>query len=119
SGILFGVSDIAIKAISGEIASAGAAGLLSPWTLVTVTASVAAFYSSAKSFQEGDAVPVIAVTGTAANLSGIVAGIIVFGDPLSASPLSLAAQCMAFLFVLTAAWLMPAPTRTVARAAVT
>jgi drug/metabolite transporter (DMT)-like permease len=119
SGILFGVSDIAIKAISGEIASAGLAGLLSPWTVVTVTASVAAFYACAKAFQEGDAVPVIAVTGTAANLSGIVAGIIVFGDPLSADPLSLAAQCLAFVFVVTAAWLMPAPTRAVARAAVT
>jgi hypothetical protein len=116
SGILFGVSDIAIKAISGEIATAGLAGLLSPWTLVTVTASVAAFYASAKAFQEGDAVPVIAVTGTAANLSGIVAGVIVFGDPLSADPLALAAQCLAFVFVLTAAWLMPAPVRAAATA---
>jgi hypothetical protein len=114
SGILFGVSDIAIKAISGEIAAAGVAGLLSPWTVVTVTASVAAFYTSAKAFQEGDAVPVIAVTGTAANLSGIVAGIIVFGDPLSADPVSLAAQCLAFVFVVIAAWLMPAPVRAVA-----
>jgi hypothetical protein len=116
SGILFGVSDIAIKAISGEIATAGVAGLLSPWTLVTVTASVAAFYASAKAFQEGDAVPVIAVTGTAANLSGIVAGVIVFGDPVSADPLALAAQCLAFVFVLTAAWLMPAPVRAAATA---
>jgi hypothetical protein len=116
SGILFGVSDIAIKAISGEIASAGVTGLLSPWTVVTVTASIAAFYTCAKGFQEGDAVPVIAVTGTAANLSGIVAGIIVFGDPLSADPLSLAVQCIAFVFVLTAAWLMPAPVRAIAKA---
>jgi hypothetical protein len=116
SGILFGVSDIAIKAISGEIASAGVAGLLSPWTVVTVTASIAAFYTCAKGFQEGDAVPVIAVTGTAANLSGIVAGIIVFGDPMSADPLSLAVQCIAFAFVLTAAWLMPAPVRAIAKA---
>jgi multidrug transporter EmrE-like cation transporter len=111
SGILFGVSDIAIKAISGQIATGGLTGLLSPWTLVTVTASVAAFYASAKAFQEGDAVPVIAVTGTAANLSGIVAGVLVFGDPMSAEPLALAAQCLAFVFVLTAAWLMPAPVR--------
>lgn len=115
SGILFGVSDIAIKAISGQIASAGVGGLLSPWTVVTITASIAAFYTCAKGFQEGDAVPVIAVTGTAANLSGIVAGIIVFGDPLSADPLSLGVQCMAFVFVLTAAWLMPAPMRAVAK----
>jgi drug/metabolite transporter (DMT)-like permease len=116
SGILFGVSDIAIKAISGEVASAGVAGLVSPWMVVTVTGSVAAFYTCAKAFQESEAVPVIAVTGTASNLAGIVAGIIVFGDPLSADPLSLAVQCLAFVFVLTAAWLMPAPVRAVARA---
>jgi hypothetical protein len=116
SGILFGVSDIAIKAIFGQIAAAGPAGLISPWTGVTITASIAAFYTCAKSFQEGDAVPVIAVTGTASNLSGIVAGIIVFGDPMSPDPLSLAAQCLAFVFVLAAAWLMPAPVRAVAPA---
>ncbi len=56
----------------------------------------------------------IAITGTAANLAGIVGGIIVFGDPLSANPIALAAQCMAFAFVLIAAWLMPAPMRTAA-----
>jgi len=54
---------------------------------------------------------VIAVTGTAANVSGIVGGIIVFGDPLSGHPLMLAAECFAFLLVLVAAWLTPAPVR--------
>src|SRR5947209_5194608 len=63
SGILFGVSDVAIKAISGIVSASGAWGLLTPWTFVCVAASVAAFYSSAKGLQDGDAVPVIAVTG--------------------------------------------------------
>ena len=116
SGILFGVSDIAIKAISGQVAGGGVAGIVSPWLVVTVTASVAAFYTCAKAFQEGDAVPVIAVTGTASSLAGIVAGIIVFGDPLSADPLPLTIQCIAFVLVLSAAWLMPAPARAAARA---
>jgi hypothetical protein len=115
AGILFGVSDIALKAMSGLIGSAGIAGLLSPWLLVCVIASVGAFYASAKGLQDGDAVPVIAVTGTAANIAGIVGGIIVFGDPLSASPVALVAECLAFVLVLMAAWLMPAPVR--ARAA--
>jgi hypothetical protein len=116
AGILFGVSDIAIKALSGLVGTAGIGGLLSPWLLVTVAASIAAFYASAKGLQDGDAVPVIAVTGTAANLSGIVGGIIVFGDPLSGSPVALVIQCLAFMFVLAAAWMMPAPVR-VARVA--
>src|SRR5207245_2271356 len=48
SGILFGVSDVAIKAISGIVGAHGLAGLISPWLLVCVIASVAAFYASAK-----------------------------------------------------------------------
>ena len=111
SGILFGVSDVAIKAISGMVGSAGVTGLLTPWTLVCVCASVAAFYASAKAFQDGDAVPVIAVTSTAANVAGIVGGFIVFGDPLPGSPLSLIMQGLAFALVVGAAWLMPAPVR--------
>ena len=114
SGILFGVSDVAIKAISGIVGSHGAAGLLTPWMLVCLAASVAAFYSSAKGLQNGDAVPVIAVTGTAANMAGIVGGFIVFGDPLPGSPIVLIVQCFAFVLVLGAAWLMPAPVRAVA-----
>jgi hypothetical protein len=111
AGILFGVSDVAIKAISGLVGTAGAFALLTPWTLVCVAASVAAFYASAKGLQDGQAVPVIAVTGTAANISGIVGGIIVFGDPLAGDPVALVVQCIAFVLVLLAAWLMPAPVR--------
>ncbi|MGI8714164.1 MAG: hypothetical protein ACR2NR_13505 [Solirubrobacteraceae bacterium] len=111
AGLLFGVSDVAIKAISGMVGAHGLLGLLSPWMLVTIVASVAAFYASAKGLQDGEAVPVIAVTGTAANVSGIIGGIIVFGDPLSGHPLALAAECFAFALVLVAAWLTPAPVR--------
>jgi drug/metabolite transporter (DMT)-like permease len=111
SGILFGVSDVAIKAISGLVGSHGLIGLVSPWTLMTVLASIAAFYASAKGLQDGDPVPVIAVTGTAANVAGIVGGIIVFGDPLSAHPLTLVIEVFAFVLVIFAAWLTPGPTR--------
>ena len=93
------------------VGSSGVAGLLSPWTCICLAASVAAFYSSAKGLQDGDAVPVIAVTGTAANVAGIVGGFIVFGDPLPGSPVSIVVQCFAFVLVLGAAWLMPAPVR--------
>ena len=111
SGLLFGVSDVAIKAISGIVHVHGVIGLLTPWTAVTIVASIAAFYASAKGLQDGEAVPVIAVTGTAANVSGIVGGIMVFGDPLSGHPLVLVAECFAFALVLVAAWLTPGPVR--------
>jgi hypothetical protein len=119
SGMLFGTSDVAIKAISGMVGSSGPIGLLSPWLFVCVAASVAAFYASAKAFQDGDAVPVIAVTGTAANVAGIVGGFIVFGDPLPTSPVSVILQCLAFVLVIGAAWLMPAPVRAAAVAPAT
>jgi drug/metabolite transporter (DMT)-like permease len=112
AGILFGVSDIAIKAITGVIGDAGVvAGLLSPWTLTAVIASVAAFYASARGLQDGEAVPVIAVTGTAANIAGIAGGIIVFGDPLPGDPMGIIVQVAAFLMVCVAAALTPAPVR--------
>ena len=65
------------------VGHAGVLGLVSPWLLVAAAGSVAAFYASARSLQDGEAVPVIAITGTAANISCIAGGIIVFGDPLA------------------------------------
>jgi drug/metabolite transporter (DMT)-like permease len=109
AGILFGVSDVAIKALSGLIATHGVMGLFSPALFVCLAASVAAFYASAKGLQDGDPVPVIAITGTTANIAGVIGGIIVFGDPLSANPVALSVECLAFGLVFVAAWLMPAP----------
>lgn len=112
SGVLFGVSDTAIKALTGITGSHGLVGLvLSPWLAVAILASVVAFYASARGLQDGEAVPVIAVTGTAANIAGIAGGILVFGDPMSASPLGVVLQAFAFVLVVVAAALMPAPVR--------
>jgi len=111
SGILFGTSDVSIKALSGMIGAHGVLGALSPWLLVTIAASVIAFYSSAKSLQDGDPIPVIAVTSTAATVTGIIGGIVVFGDPFPAHPLGMAIECLAFVLVVFAAWVIPAPAR--------
>jgi hypothetical protein len=111
SGILFGVSDIAIKALTGMIGAHGIMGLASPWLVVTIAASIVAFFASAKGLQDGQAVPVIAVTSTAANVSGIVGGLVVFGDPFPSSTLGIAFQATAFLLVIVAAWFTPAPAR--------
>jgi hypothetical protein len=112
AGFLFGVSDVAIKAITGLVGDAGLVGaLLTPWTLVAAVASVVAFYASAKGLQDGEAVPVIALTATAANVAGIAGGIIVFGDPLPGSALGIVLQAFAFLLVIVAAALTPGPLR--------
>jgi drug/metabolite transporter (DMT)-like permease len=111
SGMLFGVSDVAIKALTGEIGSSGVAGLLSPWLLTCVAASVIAFFASARGLQKGEAVPVITLTAAAANVSAIAGGILVFGDPLARDPLGLVVQSLAFVMVIVAAALTPAPLR--------
>ena len=61
--------------------------------------------------QYGEAVPVIAATSTAANVSCIPGGIIVFGDPMPADTLGIVVQAFAFALVVVAALLTPPPVR--------
>ncbi|MBJ7348685.1 MAG: hypothetical protein JHC87_08970, partial [Thermoleophilaceae bacterium] len=69
SGVLIGVSDIAIKAMTDGAASAGVLGaLLSPWCIVALVTGIVSFYSVARGLQLGDAVPVITMIGVSANL---------------------------------------------------
>lgn len=115
SGILFGVSDVAIKALTGPVGEQGLAGLISPWLVTCVIASVIAFYASARGLQKGEAVPVITLTSAAANVTAISGGILVFGDPMPGDPLGIVLQSFAFVLVIAAAALTPAPVR-IARA---
>jgi drug/metabolite transporter (DMT)-like permease len=117
AGILFGVCNIGVKALTGIVGDGGALGvILSPWTWVALTGSAAAFYASARSLQDGDAIPVIAITGTAANIATIAGGIIVFGDPIPNDTFGIVLQATAFVLVIVASALTPAPVRA-ARAA--
>jgi drug/metabolite transporter (DMT)-like permease len=112
AGILFGVSDIAIKAITGDPSS-----ILGPWTLVALLASIGAFYASAHSLQLGDGVSVIATTSVAANASAILGGVLVFGDPIGGDALAIVGRTAAFALVIAATALMPAPLRAATRPA--
>ncbi|MEA2473494.1 MAG: hypothetical protein QOE06_1409 [Thermoleophilaceae bacterium] len=116
AGILFGVSDVAIKALTGAVSESGASGLLSPWLITCLLASVIAFFASARGLQKGDAVPVITTTSAAANVTAIAGGISVFGDPLPGDTLGIVVQMFAFLLVIGAAALTPAPLRAAAAA---
>jgi multidrug transporter EmrE-like cation transporter len=117
AGILFGVSDVSIKALTGIVGAHGVLGLVSPWFLVAAAASVIAFYASARGLQDGDAVPVIAVTGAAANISAIAGGILVFGDPLPGDALGIVVQALGLVLVIVASAIAPAPLRAAAPAA--
>jgi multidrug transporter EmrE-like cation transporter len=106
AGVLFGVSDVAVKALTG-LAGGGVLGVVaSPWLPVAAAASALAFLASARGFQQGEAVPVIAGTSTAANLTCIIGGIVVFGDALAAGIL-LGVQLAAFALVAAAALVTP------------
>lgn len=112
AGVLFGVSDVAIKYLTH--APGPIFGLLSPWTLTAVTAFVVSFYASARSLQLGAPVEVIAITSVAANLAAIFGGILVFGEPIGSGALGITAHLLAFVLVIAGAAVMPAPTRAIA-----
>ena len=111
AGILFGVSDVAIKALTGPVGDVGVAGLVSPWLVTCVLASVIAFFACARGLQKGEAVPVITLTSAAANVTAISGGILVFGDPMASDPVGIVLQSFAFVLVVVAAALTPAPLR--------
>lgn len=117
-GVMFGVaaglfwasSDTAIKALSDGLGEQSAAEIiLTPLALLIALASLAGLVVSARSLQVGKAVPVIALTSVAANTLTIAAGPIVFEEPLPADPLGVVLRMAAFLLVISAAALTPAP----------
>jgi len=105
AGALFGVSDVAIKYLTH--AHGQLHGLVSPWTLTALLAGTIAFYASARSLQLGPGVEVIAFTSVAANLSAVIGGILVFGEPIGSGPLAIGARLVAFGMVIAGAALMP------------
>jgi drug/metabolite transporter (DMT)-like permease len=112
AGVLFGVSDVAIKYLTH--APGPLFGLLSPWTVTAVMSFVISFYASARSLQLGLAVEVIAITSVAANLAAVLGGILVFGEPFGSGAVGISARVLAFCLVITGAAFMPAPVRVIA-----
>jgi drug/metabolite transporter (DMT)-like permease len=110
AGVLFGVSDIALKYLT-EALHGGVQGIISEWTFVALAASVLAFYASARGLQLGPGVAVIAFTSVAANLAAIMGGILVFRDPIGIGALAIIGRVIAFGLVVAGAAFMPAPVR--------
>ncbi len=108
SGLLIGVSNVAIKALT-EGMDAGLTGLLSPWTAVAVIGGLGAFFALARGMQLGEAIPVIATASVASNCAAILGGVVVFGDPIGSDVLEGLARGLAFAAVIAAAALVPQP----------
>ena len=111
AGLIWGASDVSIKALSGRLEDLGVGVLGHPLALVILVLSLVGLLVSARSLQLGDAVPVIAVTSATANVLTIASGPIVFGEPLPDEPLALTVRLLAFVLVIVAAALTPPPVR--------
>ena len=109
AGLLWAASDTSIKALSSHLGGLGVGVLIHPLAFVILIASLVGLLISARSLQLGEAVPMIALTSAAANLTTIAAGPIVFAEPLPASHLGLAVRLLAFGCVIVAAALTPPP----------
>jgi hypothetical protein len=109
AGLLWGASDVSIKALSGTLDERGIGVMAHPLALVILLLSIYGLVVSTRSLQRGRAVPVIAITSAAANVSTIAAGPIVFGEPMPDGALGVAVRLAAFTFVIAAAALTPPP----------
>jgi hypothetical protein len=109
AGLLWAASDTSIKALSSHLGQLGIGVVVHPLAVVILVASLVGLLISARSLQLGDAVPMIALTSAAANLTTIASGPLVFAEPLPASHLGLAIRVLAFVCVIVAAAMTPPP----------
>lgn len=109
AGLLWAASDTSIKALSSHLHKLGFGVLIHPLAFVVLIASLLGLLVSARSLQLGDAVPVIALTSVAANITTIAAGPLVFHEPMPSAAPALALRLLAFVLVIVAAALTPPP----------
>jgi drug/metabolite transporter (DMT)-like permease len=104
AGLLFALAGIAIKALTG-----GAGGWLLIASLIglTIACGALAQYTAVAALQSGGAIETIGLMGIVANAAQILGGILVFGDPLSPTPLGMALQISALAMVCLSALLLP------------
>ena len=108
AGLLLGVANVSVKALTGTVPG-DLMSIVSPWTLAALVAGVGAFFGLARGLQIGEAISVIAITSVAANCASVAGGVLVFGDPVGNDPIDVVARCLAFVAVIGAVALMPAP----------
>lgn len=106
AGLLFALAGVAIKGLTGG--ADDSLPLIASLVALTIGCGALAQYAAVVALQGGGAIETIGLMGLVANAAQIVGGIIVFGDPLSPSPLGITLQASAFAMVCLSALLMPA-----------
>ena len=109
AGLLWGASDVSIKALSGRLGDLGLGVLVHPLALVILLLSLVGLVVSARSLQLGPVVPVIAITTAVGNIVTIASGPVVFGEPMPDSTAGTVLRIAAFGLVCVAAALTPGP----------
>jgi drug/metabolite transporter (DMT)-like permease len=109
AGLLWGGSDVTIKAASGDLIDRWLLAFFTPEAATITILSLIGLVVSARSLQIGPAVAVIAITSAAANVVTIAAGPIVFSEPLPDGTGSLVARLAGFAAVVAGAVLTPGP----------
>jgi hypothetical protein len=110
AGLLWGGSDVTIKAASGDLVHHGLWALLTPEAAAITVLSLIGLVVSARSLQIGPPVAVIAITSAAANVVTIAAGPVVFHEPLPSGTPALVARLAGFALVVAGAVVTPGPT---------
>jgi hypothetical protein len=81
-------------------------------TLAIVLLSAGAFFWFQRGLQVGSALPVIAMMSCATNLTAILGGLVVFGEPLGANAWLAGLHLSSFVVVAIAGWILaPAQVR--------
>jgi drug/metabolite transporter (DMT)-like permease len=109
AGLLWGASDVSIKALSGRLGDLGIGVLVHPLALAILLLSLVGLVVSARSLQLGPVVGVIAITTAVGNIVTIASGPIVFGEPMPDTTAGTVLRIGAFALVCIAAALTPGP----------
>lgn len=109
AGLLWGASDVTIKALAGDLGHDPLGTVFHPLSLIILSASLIGLTVSARSLQVGPPVAVIAMTTAAGNICTIVSGPVVFNEPFPSGAGGVALRVLAFGMVIAAAALTPPP----------
>ncbi|MFL5826527.1 MAG: hypothetical protein ACJ76V_08390 [Thermoleophilaceae bacterium] len=116
-GLFYGAAMVAVKALAHAGHGDALAVVASPWLEAALVLGAAGFFAFQRGLQVGPAIPVAALMMAGTNVVAVLAGFVVFGDPLGATPLLEAVRVAGFAAVGAATWLLAPAQVQVARPA--
>jgi hypothetical protein len=86
AGLLYGVADASIKAVAVTWSGAGAASLLTGWTVLALAGTLGGFLAFQSALRDGDAVSGISLSTVFATFVALLFGVIAFGESIGSGP---------------------------------